>query len=79
MEVINVTNPVAPVSAGRIRDTANLNGARDIKIVGTNAYVAAYDGDRLTILNIATPATPTIVGNVNNATTLNGAFNVEIS
>lgn len=57
----------APVWLGSVTNTTTLNGAVGVAVHGDYAYVAADDGDRLTVVNISDPAAPSIVGSVTDA------------
>lgn len=63
VQVVNVSNPLAPAIVGSRSTGGNAN---DIRIVGNLAYVAnGFAG--LAILDISTPTSPTLVGSVSTS------------
>ncbi|MFA5917022.1 MAG: hypothetical protein WC850_02170 [Candidatus Gracilibacteria bacterium] len=52
------------VHAGVITNATNYNGAYDVVVEGSYAYMTSYLGNRVTILNISNPSAPTLVGSI---------------
>ena len=62
LEIVNVSDPLNPVHAGKIANGtggAELDDARTVKVKGSYAYVVARAGDALEIIKISDPANPT--------------------
>jgi len=53
LTVVDISNPASPVVTGSIQDTTNLNGAQSVYVSGKYAYVAALNGNRLTVVDIS--------------------------
>ncbi|MEM2989819.1 MAG: hypothetical protein QXQ02_01385, partial [Halobacteria archaeon] len=51
--VIDVSVPNNPVRVGQLQDATNLNGTRDIQLVGDYAYITCEDGDSIAVVDIS--------------------------
>lgn len=92
VQIIDVSDPKAPFAAGVICDTSSpscpvaletaqeLNGARNIKVVGNYACVASELDDGVSIIDISSSTAPTEVGYITDAglTELDGANSIEV-
>ena len=91
IQIIDVTNPAAPVLTKTVSDNTGgfaaldaANGVAVTKIHGhTYAVVASYSDDGVQIINITNPASPTptaaVTDNVGGFTELDGAHEVAIT
>ena len=86
IQIIDITDPAAPVGAGSIMDGAGtiLDGAYDVAIFGvgnrTYAVVAAVVEDGIQIIDVTDPATPVGAGSIvdDAGTALDGASAVDV-
>ena len=86
IQIVDVTDPAAPVMAGSIMDDAStiLDGAYDVAIFGvggrTYAVVAAVVEDGIQIVDVTDPAAPVMAGSITDGdgTALDGASAVDV-
>jgi hypothetical protein len=68
LEIIDVTNPAAPVHKGSILDGGGvapyLNGPISVYVSGNYAYVASYGGNALEVIDVTNPASPVHKGSI---------------
>jgi hypothetical protein len=70
LEIVDVSNPAAPVHKGSIVDSGTpgippyLNNAQSVFVVGNLAYVASYGSNALEIVDITNPAAPVHKGSI---------------
>jgi hypothetical protein len=82
LQVINITNPDAPVAAGSLLNGAGgavLSAPYGIAVSGSYAYIASSSSNALEIVNIANPAAPVHAGKLTDATKLLGARAVAVA
>ena len=83
IEVVDISDPTAPISVGRILDdaTTELNGAWDMQVVGNYLYVTGFTDNGLEILDITNPISPVHVGALSDsgATELLAASGIQVS
>ena len=85
IQIVDVTDPAAPVGAGSVMDDAStiLDGAYDVAIFGvgnrTYAVVAAVVDDGIQIVDVTDPAAPVGAGSITDdaGTALDGASAVD--
>ena len=79
LEIVDVSNPAAPVHAGSINDGGDvkLGAPRSVFVAGNYAYVASYNSNALEIVQFSnpTPAYPTITSITPKAAPNTGAVN----
>ena len=66
LNVIDISNPLAPVIVGGVSSSTLLNGAEDVFVFGNYAYVTteAAGTNRLTIVDISSSTAPVIAGSI---------------
>ncbi|CAE7900246.1 YIPF1 [Symbiodinium necroappetens] len=70
-----MSDPIRPVIAGYVEDSARLDRAKSVAIVGNYAYVAANAA--FSVVDVSDPATPRIIGSVQDRF-LNGSRSVAV-
>ena len=65
LAVLDVSDPIQPVIAGYVEDSARLDRAKSVAIVGNYAYVAADAA--FSVVDVSDPATPRITGSVQDS------------
>ncbi|MCG8431931.1 MAG: hypothetical protein MJA29_12260, partial [Candidatus Omnitrophica bacterium] len=70
---------VDPVVVGSVSNATALNGAQSVYVSGGYVYIAAEEGDRLTVVDVSNASNPQVAGSVYNATGLNGARSLHVS
>ncbi len=83
IRVVDISNPVAPVTAAVLTSSTVLNGVTGIAISGDYVYVAtinspdpAYDGVK--VIDISDPLNPVIIGGITDPVNLHGALEIKI-
>ncbi|CAE7538660.1 YIPF1 [Symbiodinium sp. KB8] len=75
LAVLDMSDPIRPVIAGYVEDSARLDRAKSVAIVGNYAYVAANAA--FSVVDVSDPATPRIIGSVQDRF-LNGSRSVAV-
>jgi hypothetical protein len=65
-DVIDITNPMAPVRTGGFPQLDAVTYAREIVIVGKYAYLPSRSTNGFTIIDISNPPVPKLKGNISN-------------
>jgi hypothetical protein len=67
LRVVNVSDPANPTLISNLTDNTYLNGANGVSVSGSYAYVAAWNGNYLTIVNVSNKNNITRVSSIGGA------------
>jgi hypothetical protein len=81
LQIVDISTPSSPSEVAYIQDATRLNGATNVVVSGSLAYVTSFIDDSLQIIDISTPASPTLTGQLTDDATnmLNGASGIAVS
>ncbi|MGA2122563.1 MAG: PKD domain-containing protein, partial [Methanoregula sp.] len=86
LEIVDVTNPAAPVHKGSITDGTGsapfLNRPQSVYVSGNYAYTASFGSNALEIVDVTDPAHPVHKGSISNGNggaLLNGPYGVYVA
>jgi hypothetical protein len=82
--IIDISNPTSPTLRGSIQYSEftgepKLYGARNVRVVGSIAYVVSYYSNSLVVIDVSDPRVPTVLGDISGgANYLNRASGLDV-